>query len=296
MSQENRQGVERTHAMTRNSPRHAVIGRLCAGNQARLWILMLLLARGTAAYPDPLASLSQLTPVNDLLFFSTSDDGSTENGSHLWRSDGTPDGTFRITNGKPGAEGSSLDDLTNVNGQLFFTDGQDLWRSNGTSDGTLLVRDTSGPSSLTDVDCKLYFIQSGGPGWVLCRSDGTSEGTQVVQGMPDSSTERYSRPMELLEEGTVLVLDHDRGFDLPFWLTSVQGKLFFLKASELWVTDGSREGTRLVKLLDGYARSLNAAGDKLFLTVESGHGPGTALWTSDGTPDGTVLLKEMSGC
>jgi ELWxxDGT repeat protein len=98
-----------------------------------------------------------LTPVGQTMFFVS--------GSRLWSSDGTAEGTKRVSE----AEGAWL--LIRVADTLFFTafertHGQELWSSDGTEAGTSLVRDIypgyrdSGDSNInqvTDVDGTLFF-------------------------------------------------------------------------------------------------------------------------------------------
>jgi ELWxxDGT repeat protein len=67
-------------------------------------------------------------------------------GPELWTSDGTSSGTFMVKDIWPGANGSTPDDLTNVNGTLYFeaddgTHGIELWKSDGTAAGTVMVED-----------------------------------------------------------------------------------------------------------------------------------------------------------
>ncbi len=49
------------------------------------------------------------------------------NGRELWRSDGTDAGTVLVQDINPGALGSELAELVNVNGELFF------WANDGTN-------------------------------------------------------------------------------------------------------------------------------------------------------------------
>ena len=55
------------------------------------------------------------------------------NGSELWRSDGTDDGTIMVKDISVGTEGSSPSFLTEVNGTLFLEandgiNGSELWK------------------------------------------------------------------------------------------------------------------------------------------------------------------------
>ena len=69
--------------------------------------------------------------------------------------------------------------------------------------------------------------------------------------------------------------------------------------SELWITDGTAEGTRLLKQLlpgpDGSAPSdFTDLGDGRALFVASGGASGSALWVTDGTPAGTHPAVELN--
>ena len=88
------------------------------------------------------SSPGRFTNVNNTVFFIASDPA---NGSELWKSDGTPDGTFLLKDIRLAAGGSRPAFLTNVNGTLFFdandgTNGYELWKSDGTTAGTVLLR------------------------------------------------------------------------------------------------------------------------------------------------------------
>jgi ELWxxDGT repeat protein len=79
----------------------------------------------------------------------------------------------------------------------------------------------------------------------------------------------------------------------PDRFTVAGDKVFFLvRGRQLWVTDGTAAGTRMVKNFSvPYAMSLylGALGDTLF--VGANVGAETGLWKSDGTEAGTVLVK-----
>src|SRR5262249_40363866 len=89
-------------------------------------------------------------------------------------------------------------------------------------------------------------------------------------------------------------------------LTSFNGELYFsaddgVHGSELWKSDGTVDGTMLVKDIDPATSSIyfyqhesnftDVNGTLYFIAQDSVHGVG--LWKSDGTTDGTVLVKEM---
>jgi ELWxxDGT repeat protein len=108
----------------------------------------------------------------------------------------------------------------------------------------------------------------------------------------------------LAAETSQLVKDVQLGANgsRPSQLTWVKDTLFFVAddgahGRELWRSDGTDSGTRLVKDINvaGHSdpASLTAVGRKLFFWANDGvHGK--ELWRSDGTPTGTFLVKDIS--
>src|SRR5687768_9586051 len=73
------------------------------------------------------------------LFYFRADDG--VNGTELWRSDGTLEGTALVADIAAGGANADPASLINVDGTLFFTaitsaHGRELWKSDGTAAGT----------------------------------------------------------------------------------------------------------------------------------------------------------------
>ncbi|HUR17947.1 MAG TPA: Ig-like domain-containing protein, partial [Acidimicrobiales bacterium] len=100
------------------------------------------------------------------------------------------------------------------------------------------------------------------------------------------------------------------GDSSPVRYTAVGNTVFFAATNgsvapangiELWKSDGTAEGTVLVKDINpGTASSnpdnLRALGNTLFFTATNGSltgANGTELWKSDGTAEGTVLVKDI---
>jgi ELWxxDGT repeat protein len=96
---------------------------------------------------------------------------------------------------------------------------------------------------------------------------------------------------------------HPAGGSDPRALTRVGDLVFFTAADgthgrELWVTDGSTDGTRLVRDIrpgsSGSApRDLTAVGDRLFFTAIDGT-HGREPWVSDGTRAGTRIVRDLT--
>jgi ELWxxDGT repeat protein len=97
--------------------------------------------------PDPFASMAA---VGGTLYFPATD--FVDQGIQLWKSDGTSSGTVMVKfiDGA-GAVGAEPEELTDVNGTLYFTaiaydpnrhaSLRELWKSDGTSDGTVKLTD-----------------------------------------------------------------------------------------------------------------------------------------------------------
>ncbi len=119
-------------------------------------------------------------------------------GNELWVSTGTAQGTQRLTDIHPGAEGSDPGGLTRVGNLIYFTafdplSGRELYVTNGTVAGTRLVRDLFVGSGSAFADSfsarifgffgnKLYFAaqSSTEPLCSVFESDGTLAGTHCA--------------------------------------------------------------------------------------------------------------------
>ena len=89
----------------------------------------------------------------------------------------------------------------------------------------------------------------------------------------------------------------------PYSIISADGTLYFSASDhrygkELWASDGTPEGTHLVKNIrrggtsSAAPRQLTRFGNRLYFTANDGI-YGRELWTSDGTEAGTVLIKDL---
>ena len=196
---------------------------------------------------------SSFTNVAGTLFFGA-DDGTHRR--ELWKSDGTAAGTKLVKDIRPGGaefSGSSHPSyLTNVAGTLFFaaddgSHGTELWKSDGTAAGTMLVKDIDPGASarvaagLTNVDGTLFFAAD----------DGTPR--------PRAVEERRHRGGHDARQGHQ---PRRRSSD-PGNLTNVDGTLFFAAndgthGGELWKSDGTAAGTKLVKDINPGAATLGS--------------------------------------
>ena len=118
-----------------------------------------ILLKVTPPGPINMATIGQLTAVNQTLFFTASQDHYAQSGV-LWKSDGTPAGTVFVTTMSAGG-------LTTAHGLLFYVNSETpgLWKSDGTTAGTVLVKDFSArwewdhAERIIDVNGTVFFYQ-----------------------------------------------------------------------------------------------------------------------------------------
>jgi ELWxxDGT repeat protein len=198
-----------------------------------------------------------------------------------------------------GFRGSGVTSMIRAGGLAFFTVqgtyvSESLWRSDGTGPGTFALAVTGSPAALSQAGLRFWTVQGSRVFFTkpldaaahrdLWRSDGTVEGT-----VP-------------LTQGLSLAIDASAG-EPPTSLAVPESGLVFFSAGaesaqpdyELWATDGTAEGTRLVKDVNPAGPSnpghMAALGGQLFFLVEAPQG--RELWRSDGTPEGTERVESL---
>jgi ELWxxDGT repeat protein len=198
----------------------------------------------------------------------------------LWRTDGTREGTFRLT-GPLQSEADFLDRMVIHRGVFYFSPcdsahGCELWRSDGTVAGTRLLKDlVPGPESgrpriLTSAGSTFYFFADSSDGPDLWRSDGTAAGTARVAGFRAGAIPRNA------------IAADDRLF---FTLSVPAGSA---ARQDLWVTDGTAAGTHAVAPFDGSRKGLSTVIDLLGVlrgsVLLAGQDPKgrVQIWASDG--------------
>ncbi len=210
--------------------------------------------------------------------------------------------------------------------------GYELWRSDGTAEGTYMIRDhVPGPDgggnsyAVAVPGGIVYGGKGGAAGFELCRSDGTEQGTYVLANLaPDarSSMSRASATHRVGARAVFRATDEDAArapfasdgtpggtsslrssangpptWDSQYGIVS-RGMLWFAGDSaaqgrELWVTDGTVAGTRLVKDLavgasGSYPDPLGRAGNHVLFSRGD---LGGELWATDGTDAGTRAIR-----
>ncbi|SNT10406.1 ELWxxDGT repeat protein, partial [Azospirillum sp. RU38E] len=230
------------------------------------------------------------------ILFSTVD---ATNGNELWITDGTAAGTSLLKDINPGTAGASLTSFLALNnGKMLFvandgTNGSELWITDGTADGTTLLKDIASGSTGSSVSkltklangSVLFSANDGTNGAELWITDGTANGTVLLKDINTSA---------------------NAGSNITAFVVLPNGKALFgasdgstNSGNELWITDGTANGTVLLKdIAAGTANSspqnfaLLPNGKVLFSA--STNEDGTELWVTDGTADGTVLVKNIN--
>ena len=137
-----------------------------------------------------------MVELNGIALFSATSTA----GEELWRTDGTPAGTYLVRDINPGSNGSDLRlyEGAVIDGVVYFTandgvHGQELWRSDGTGPGTWLVSDFTPGSDSSDfhvqqatANSRIFLRASAGGS--LYASDGTANGTVLVSSGLNIST------------------------------------------------------------------------------------------------------------
>jgi ELWxxDGT repeat protein len=241
-------------------------------------------------------------------------------GQELWTTTGTSGSTvpLEIVPGPaPGyvAHGAALGGAFLFSGRLetgFFG----LFRTEGTLASTQVIAPVQVTADMGVRDGLAYF--GGGPtpeGPELWRSDGTAAGTHLLKEIVPGSS--GSGPGDFVRLGDAMLFrvgqDHE-GHPFTLWRTdgttdgtfrildrgcgslTRAGTRVFLRCGpgpELWVSDGTASGTRLVTNLPGSTyNEPTAVEDTLFFNAESTF---DVLWKSDGTTAGTVPVQDGVG-
>ncbi|MEM6573659.1 MAG: ELWxxDGT repeat protein [Pseudomonadota bacterium] len=246
----------------------------------------------------------ELTEVNGRLYYVQN---SADFGFELWQA-GSDGGAAIVADLRSGQLSSFPRGLTAVGDLLFFSAddgvaGRELWvldtvagqpsrvadLTPGEDDTVFFVNPTGGPNTAATEDLLFFVADNGVNGRELWRSDGTEAGTFVfdINPGPDSSMSFSIDPV----------------VPAPLDDMVVAGNRLFFAADdgqtgrELWVSDGTVEGTRLV--LDIREGPLSGSPDDLVpfgvevIFVAGTGANGLEPWISNGEPTGTQMLRDI---
>ena len=196
----------------------------------------------------------------------------------MWKTDGTEAGTELVKDINPGSGSTFSTDtpIINFNNELYFIKGTTLWKSDGTNIGTVEVKDLEANVKRVLVfNSKLHIFNYGNSFWV---SDGTNVGTTKI-------------------EVPINEFWHNGEFEV------VNDKLFFQGNNdcgyEIWVTDGTANGTMLLKDIhpsfdDNNIEDIVELNGKAIFTASDSNWKKKEIYFSDGTKNGTSLLKDIN--
>lgn len=229
------------------------------------------------------------------LYFTASD---IESGNELWKTDGTQAGTVLVKDIYSGSGGSKSSYFKIFNNKLFFTadngSGKKIWFSDGTPYGTQTLKNSLYylpyySEIFAVLNDQLIFCASDGiNGIELWKSDGTEAGTVLLKDINTFSAWNNNNTFSQLPN-----------------LTVAGNNLFFLAndgihGGELWKTDGTPNGTVLVKDIDNsftssdyQAFSFKSVGATIVFMARPSANDTNEMWLSDGSEAGTVKVKDI---
>ncbi|WGX96592.1 ELWxxDGT repeat protein [Nocardioides sp. L-11A] len=231
-------------------------------------------------------STSSRAVLNGVLYFVGTDDA---HGEELWRSNGTPEGTFLVKDLQPGPDDSYLSSLAVLGNTLFIGSENGLWKSAGDAASTMLVTSSVDVGQMVATADTLYFAGwDNDHGTELWKSNGTAVGTERVKDIATGTYDYYgttlprsSSPVQLTPIGNTVYFSADDG----------------ATGRELWSTAGTSASTTRVKDINvsgtAYPDELTPVGSTLYFTADDGiHGQ--ELWSTAGTSASTVLVKDIN--
>ena len=209
-------------------------------------------------------------------------------GREPWVTDGTQAGTRLLADIRPGLGGSrdwSMGPYFLFGGMAYFLvfkdtvvdSGWQLWRTDGTPEGTMraawIFTDVDASTGLMVAGKYLYWFSTSDNFTWLYRSDGTQDGTKPVYAFAESDCWQES--------------------------ASVGGTLFFIAKSltdksgcELWKSNGTRSGTKMVKDIyrgDSDPVLLAPGGSYLYFSLLDK----AEVWRTNGTAAGTKRIASI---
>jgi ELWxxDGT repeat protein len=249
----------------------------------------------------------QYIQLGDKLVFAATPSDSINPDYELWSTDGTPDGTVKITDinkkqiNNPSdfeANSSFPTSLARIGSKLYFgandgIHGHELWVSDGSEEGTHMVKD-------------VYPGDTGSFGYYYHREEFVPSNNKLF------FSAFYSRNLwvsDATETGTKEISDFQypaKTRDMDMFLkdlTVVNGIVFFHvhywnfidpenDSIQLWKSDGTENGTiKVCSLNKMEVSSFNSYKSKLYFLNKNDalH----ELWRSDGTKNGTLKISEF---
>lgn len=285
--------------------------------------------------PGTSDSVSSLIKWKNMLYFLARD---STNGQEVWSSDGTAAGTRVITPILPAFYSipklfASTDVLYYPATLSSSTVTTDLYQTDGTAAGTSMVKSQVGTLAVGNsavADASLgSFIWQGQDSKLLWHSDGSTEGTSVLASITEATAftsiaasaqcggvifmiVKFQSGFQLwrtdgTSDGTLSLLTlpaNAWNSNITSWSVAADFSHFYfafddsIHGLEPWVSDGTVEGTHLLKdIYPGATGSSSgnfmSANNKVFFgATDPVHGH--ELWRTDGTEENTLMVAEFT--
>jgi ELWxxDGT repeat protein len=239
---------------------------------------------------------SEFVTFNNSVYFTAEND---INGKELWITDGTTIGTQIVKDINVGINSSSISKLTSTSNFIIFsatdssTNYNTLWKSDGTSNGTSQIKNINlSQFSNTELDFVelnnlIFFVgeYNSANGIELWKTDGTFGNTLLVSNTFHKYGNSYGNK-DFIAFNNKLIFAGTDG----------------IHGSEPFITDGTIEGTKMIKDINpnyssiyndyDYRPSFTKAGNNVFFRATNGTS-GFELFKTDGTELGTSLVKDI---
>ncbi len=235
--------------------------------------------------PDELTPFPGRNGAPDLVFFVAS---GVATGRELYVTDGTAEGTRLVYETVDGTEADFIEHLNVAGDFVYFVvsvpdDGESFSQQLYLTDGTKTFEVLNPDGVELRLNQEPFFV--------------FNDDLYVLIGRNDSQLYK----VEVDNDGTgTLVQVADLGnsnFDFTASFAAVNGGFYFERDEALWFTDGTNEGTRLIKKFDRlgtFATKLSATinNEAVFVADD---GTGMKLWISDGVAGTEVLSSSIDG-
>ena len=240
----------------------------------------------------------ELTEFGGEVIFSA--DGLSDRfGRELWITDGTPEGTRSVRRDTTGTFPLDPRSITVTNDAVFFfassTDriGTEVWTTDGTHNRTRRLSNLgrageaiAPTEELVAAGGSVYFAAADfRNGRELWTSDGTSDGTTIVRDVRSGSASSISADVRIHK-----LVPHG---DLLYFAADSDGN----ERPEIWITDGTEAGTRVVHDPRGGAVGafpLDVADGWLYFSSPGPEAQGNELWRTDGTVENTTFVADLT--
>ncbi|GAB3511260.1 ELWxxDGT repeat protein [Emticicia fontis] len=284
--------------------RYGVVGKyIFFGQPNSLWVIDGE-TKQAQMVKDNLGSIPHfITDLNGIALFS-------ENGSNLWRSDGTEAGTYKIKD-------MSVWNIVSDGTYAYVSDQFDIWRTNGTASGTVKMNFRSPIENTDNTDDSTYIYSTSLINWhgktFLINNGEFSIPLQKIEG--NTLVTLGVTGCHLDCGGSCTVCDGFMKSANSFnGIYPTSSNIYFLGEAnangsgtyELWKSDGTIGGTTKVITFpagttpympiraNNYNSYPKQSYDDIFYFTAIDPTYGAELWRSDGTAVGTYMVKDIN--